>query len=283
MSRLSLLAAAVFTLFLTANTFAQDSNPIATLTERLNPDTQVWENIQELSFQYNDHEEVILTESRVWDQDRDEWTAFASAVTEYDFFGEKSQTLTKVYNPVKDSWNEVHLTKFEQGQAKLLVWDKSSQDWQEASMKRRTTAKNSGPYSLDHTQAVTTTYDALGRPTQDMITTYTSGQIRTMRKTYTYDIAKTAALSAAANISNYPNPVRTHTTIEFSLEQASNVLIQLYDTQGRMMTKIAAEDFEAGLQQVSYDATDLLPGMYHYSLIVDGVKIASNSMIIVGR
>jgi hypothetical protein len=62
---------------------------------------------------------------------------------------------------------------------------------------------------------------------------------------------------------NYPNPFNLRTTILFSLPQESQVTLKVYDVRGRMVaTLINDERKEAGIHQVSIDASTLPIGIY---------------------
>ncbi len=273
----SLLSAITFTFFCAASLSAQSQSPVSSQTERLSPISGEWEKIQELSFAYNEQGDVVETISKIWDQDLQDWTAFASTSSEYDFSGELESKETKVWDQFRGSWNKVQRVEFDAESKEVYVWNASKSDWEQNEAANRNTAKSSVEY--DHTQAVTTSYDAEGNPLESVISSYTSGQTRTMRTVYTY-ADKTSDLAQSAEISNYPNPVSASTTISFVLVDAADVNIQLFDAQGRVVMEVAQDRFEAGKQEVTFDATDLFAGMYHYNLVVDGEQIASNSMIV---
>jgi len=65
---------------------------------------------------------------------------------------------------------------------------------------------------------------------------------------------------------NYPNPFNPTTVISFQLPQQSYVRLEIFDVMGRRIAQLANETMEAGVHQVSFDATDLASGMYMYRL-----------------
>ena len=65
---------------------------------------------------------------------------------------------------------------------------------------------------------------------------------------------------------NYPNPSLGNTTITYSLPVRSQVVIALYDMQGRMVKQLVSETKEAGSHTVSLNTRDLSKGVYHYKM-----------------
>ncbi len=68
---------------------------------------------------------------------------------------------------------------------------------------------------------------------------------------------------------NTPNPFTDNTEIQFSLKQAGNARLTLYDMQGREMTVLRNGQFDAGNYIVSVSGSDLATGHYLYSLQTD--------------
>ncbi|NOG46799.1 MAG: T9SS type A sorting domain-containing protein [Calditrichaeota bacterium] len=64
---------------------------------------------------------------------------------------------------------------------------------------------------------------------------------------------------------NYPNPFNAQTTIRFSLGSKSNILITIYDTQGRTI-KTILKALPAGDHSVKLNTADLASGVYFYRL-----------------
>jgi hypothetical protein len=65
---------------------------------------------------------------------------------------------------------------------------------------------------------------------------------------------------------NYPNPFNDHTTIRFELTKAQNVKLAVYDLLGRQIEVLIDEYREAGIHNVSFDASGLSSGVYFYRL-----------------
>lgn len=78
---------------------------------------------------------------------------------------------------------------------------------------------------------------------------------------------------------NRPNPFNSDTTIEcFLPENAVSAYIYFYDLQGKQVHSVLIT--ERGKVEISIEATSFSPGMYIYSLIVDGNEIDSKRMIL---
>lgn len=63
--------------------------------------------------------------------------------------------------------------------------------------------------------------------------------------------------------SNYPNPFEGNTTIEYQLEETKQVFVSVYDIKGSLVTQLVnGTEQVAGIQQVNFDATHLVKGVY---------------------
>ena len=63
-------------------------------------------------------------------------------------------------------------------------------------------------------------------------------------------------------VGNYPNPFNPTTNIEFQLAQPLNVTMTVYNAIGQRVDKIDLGTRSAGTQSVTYDASNLVSGMY---------------------
>lgn len=79
--------------------------------------------------------------------------------------------------------------------------------------------------------------------------------------------------------SNIPNPFKEQTTISYFIsENASTASIHIYNLQGKQIKQINIE--EKGNSSVVINGYELTPGMYMYTLIVDGKEIDTKKMIL---
>ena len=77
---------------------------------------------------------------------------------------------------------------------------------------------------------------------------------------------------------NYPNPFNPNTTISFSLPEAANVKIKLFDLLGQKVQTIIDETKEAGTHSINFNAQNLNSGVYIYK-IESGPFVQSRKMI----
>jgi photosystem II stability/assembly factor-like uncharacterized protein len=83
---------------------------------------------------------------------------------------------------------------------------------------------------------------------------------------------------------NQPNPLSDRTVIQFRIQEPANILLAVYDLQGRKVKVLAAGYRDQGRHHVIWDRTDdhgsfVSPGAYFYRLVTDEGS-ASRSMIV---
>ena len=78
---------------------------------------------------------------------------------------------------------------------------------------------------------------------------------------------------------NYPNPFNPSTTISFSLPQAGQTKIAVYDMLGREVAVLVNDYLESGIHTTSFNAKDLSSGVYVYR-IESGGFIKAKQMIL---
>jgi len=68
---------------------------------------------------------------------------------------------------------------------------------------------------------------------------------------------------------NYPNPFNPATTIKFSIPEATNVTLTIYNTLGQKVTELVHTNFAAGRYSSQWDASNFNSGIYFYELRTD--------------
>lgn len=89
-----------------------------------------------------------------------------------------------------------------------------------------------------------------------------------------------AVPQSVALLQNYPNPFSESTEIQFALEEAGVVSIEVYNVLGQKVTTVLNERRGAGQHSVSFRADGLANGTYFYQ-IQSGDERASRRMVIV--
>ena len=68
---------------------------------------------------------------------------------------------------------------------------------------------------------------------------------------------------------NYPNPFNAATTIAYSLPKSSNVRIDIYDLQGRLVGTLIDEKKNAGKYTITWNPGNIASGIYFYKIVCD--------------
>lgn len=80
---------------------------------------------------------------------------------------------------------------------------------------------------------------------------------------------------------NYPNPFNPTTTITFSINEESNVSLNVYSVSGELVTELIKNNqMSAGNYRITFDASKLASGTYIYTL-TNGTKTESKKMKLV--
>lgn len=71
---------------------------------------------------------------------------------------------------------------------------------------------------------------------------------------------------------NYPNPFNPTTVIPFTLSEAGDVRVDIYDAIGRRVKSIIREGQQPGEYEINFDGSSLSSGVYIYQLQVNDVQ-----------
>ena len=78
---------------------------------------------------------------------------------------------------------------------------------------------------------------------------------------------------------NYPNPFNPFTDISFSLSNACDVKLEIFNITGRKVATILEKALGAGIHTVTWDATDQASGVYLYK-ITAGDFVETKKMVL---
>jgi hypothetical protein len=79
---------------------------------------------------------------------------------------------------------------------------------------------------------------------------------------------------------NYPNPFNPATNIRFSLPEANQVTLRVYDLLGQEVATLVNQFMNAGTFEISFDASNLPTGIYTYSLTAGNFNSVKKMMLI---
>ncbi len=79
---------------------------------------------------------------------------------------------------------------------------------------------------------------------------------------------------------NYPNPFNPTTTIKFSLPEASNVKLTIYNAIGQKVAEIVNSTMDAGSYSFNWDATNVASGLYFYELNTNNFSSVKKMMLL---
>lgn len=68
---------------------------------------------------------------------------------------------------------------------------------------------------------------------------------------------------------NYPNPFNPVTIIRFEIPEMSRVNLKIFSNTGKLVAELREKMLSAGSYQVSWDASMMSGGYYHYKLQVN--------------
>jgi len=79
---------------------------------------------------------------------------------------------------------------------------------------------------------------------------------------------------------SYPNPFNATTNISYSLAEAGNVTLEVYDLSGRLVATLVEGQMEAGEHVVSWDASAVSSGVYFYKLTAGDYTKTKRMMLV---
>ncbi len=100
-------------------------------------------------------------------------------------------------------------------------------------------------------------------------------------RTYLTDIMDSDRLPSEISIlNNYPNPFNQSTTITYTINSNSHVVLDIFDIQGRKISNLINETVIAGEHKYILNANDLSSGIYFYKLQAGEISTTSKMTLI---
>lgn len=121
----------------------------------------------------------------------------------------------------------------------------------------------SGPYDIPANSSVTVAFALIGA---DNLQDLQASAIAAERKYNSLSAPGQLPSEDLVLKQNYPNPAADRTTIEFSVPQEALTGISLYNSSGKFIREILAENLRQGSYRIDVDLTDLINGVYFYRL-----------------
>ncbi len=78
---------------------------------------------------------------------------------------------------------------------------------------------------------------------------------------------------------NVPNPANGSTIIRYNIANSADVALEVYDVTGKLVETVDQGQQSAGQHQFDLNTTTYAPGVYFYTLNVDGVKVTRRMVI----
>jgi len=80
-------------------------------------------------------------------------------------------------------------------------------------------------------------------------------------------------------LQNFPNPFNLYTEIKYSVKKASTIELIFYSSKGEIVHKTNPQQIPSGEYNYNWNTRDISPGIYYYSLKLDGKPIHTNKAI----
>lgn len=128
-------------------------------------------------------------------------------------------------------------------------------------------------------QQFTTVYPGISNYGKVYAATYGRGFYSTEKYTGIQEQAKSFGKEQKLNINLYPNPVSDQATAEFELDKSSDIVLRVYDINGKLMNA-REEKLSSGKHSLKLDVSNMDKGNYILQMIYDGDKTTSKKFIV---
>jgi len=93
------------------------------------------------------------------------------------------------------------------------------------------------------------------------------------------DLSTDELPSNLVSVKNYPNPFSSTTNVEYTLETASEVSLEVYDLTGAVIFTTQAGQQIPGTHTIQIDGSGMAEGIYYYTLNVQGGSVTKKMVL----
>ena len=83
----------------------------------------------------------------------------------------------------------------------------------------------------------------------------------------------------SSNVSLYPNPASNNATIAYSLNEGSDVAVEIRDMAGKLVYSAEESNVAAGSHTMAISTSAMAEGMYTYTLVANGSKVTKKFVV----
>jgi hypothetical protein len=86
-------------------------------------------------------------------------------------------------------------------------------------------------------------------------------------------------IAAINQVSIYPNPFLSEATIEFDLEESTNITVNVFDVTGKLVTEFGNTNYSIGNHKLTIDGSDMNNGLYYVNIITENGVMTEKLML----
>ncbi len=197
-------------------------------------------------------------------------------------YSPQNLSISASYNHPYINWNASALP----GLAHYEIWKKKNGTW---SLKTTTTNTNyTDPDELVIAPSTTVYYKVCAVDGENQKTGFSNevgigvqGGIFKMNPNGADSVQSSNELPTSLQLmQNYPNPFNPSTTIKFSLPEADNVLLRVYNVTGQLVATLINGHYEAGNHKVDFNAQQLSSSVYFYKITTTKNTIVKRMLLL---
>jgi hypothetical protein len=81
---------------------------------------------------------------------------------------------------------------------------------------------------------------------------------------------------------SFPNPASENITLNYLVKRSSNIVINIYDVAGRLLTSVNNGKMSAGINHQQINVSDFTSGVYYYDIVTNSGKV-NGSFVVAGN